>query len=195
MDTALARQAAEGWLERFGLTDRATERVERLSHGSQQRVQLAAALLHDPELLVLDEPFSGLDPLGVETMAGVLREKARAGAAVVFSSHQLDLVEDICEDVAIIHQGQVVLTGPLEQLRQGSPIRHLEIELEAGADQMLAAVEGVVASSTTGNRHRLVVKSDLDVKSLLARLDSAGPVLHFAYTGPSLTELFREAVT
>ena len=96
-----AHRAAEIWLARLGLRDRRTDRVQQLSLGDQQRVQLAAALVHDPDVLVLDEPFSGLDPVAVETLGEVLRERARAGAPVLFSSHQLDLVERLCDRVGI----------------------------------------------------------------------------------------------
>ena len=111
LEASAARAAAQKWLERLGLADRAEAKVEELSHGNQQRAQLAAALVHEPELLVLDEPFAGLDPLAVRTLAEVLRGEAARGAAVVFSSHQLELVEDICEDVVIIDHGQIVATG------------------------------------------------------------------------------------
>ncbi len=117
-----ARESAEKWLDRFGLGERIDDPVEALSHGNQQRVQLAAALVHDPELLVLDEPFGGLDPIAVDTMSEVLREQAAAGKAVVFSSHQLDLVEDLCEEVAIINAGRVVLSGNVERLKDSAPI-------------------------------------------------------------------------
>ncbi len=100
-----ANAAAARWLERMGLGDRAKSKLEELSHGNQQRVQLAVALAHDPELLVLDEPFSGLDPIGIATMTEVVQERAAAGVGVMFSSHQLDLVEDVCEDVVIIARG------------------------------------------------------------------------------------------
>lgn len=102
MTAPAAAAATAAWLERLALADRAGDPVETLSHGNQQRVQLATALVHDPDLLILDEPFSGLDPIGSKTMAGVLRERAAVGAAVLFSSHQLDVVEDLCDDVAII---------------------------------------------------------------------------------------------
>ncbi|MDA0184897.1 ATP-binding cassette domain-containing protein [Solirubrobacter phytolaccae] len=109
--------AATRWIERLGLTERAEDRVEQLSLGNQQRVQLAAALVHEPELLVLDEPFSGLDPVGVDVLSGVLLDYARTGVPVVFSSHQLDLVERLCEAVAIIKDGRLVASGTVEDLR------------------------------------------------------------------------------
>jgi len=109
--------AADRWIDRLGLTERAEDRVEQLSLGNQQRVQLAAALVHEPELLVLDEPFSGLDPVGVDVLSGVLLDYARTGVPVVFSSHQLDLVERLCEAVAIIKDGRLVASGAVEDLR------------------------------------------------------------------------------
>ena len=100
-----------------GIAERADDRVEELSLGNQQRVQLAAALVHEPELLVLDEPFSGLDPVGVDVLSGVLAEYAATGVPVVFSSHQLELVERLCEAVAIIKDGRLVASGTVEELR------------------------------------------------------------------------------
>jgi ABC-2 type transport system ATP-binding protein len=107
LDRYSAAATVERWLQRLGLAERAEEKVEALSHGNQQRVQLAAALAHDPDLLVLDEPFAGLDPLGVEALAAVIEELAEAGTAVIFSSHQLDLVQDVCRDVVVIEHGHV----------------------------------------------------------------------------------------
>jgi ABC-2 type transport system ATP-binding protein len=109
--------SADRWIDRLGLTERAGDRVEELSLGNQQRVQLAAALVHEPELLVLDEPFSGLDPVGVDVLSGVLLDYARTGVPVVFSSHQLELVERLCEAVAIIKDGRLVASGTVEALR------------------------------------------------------------------------------
>jgi ABC-2 type transport system ATP-binding protein len=112
-----ARRAADSWLERLGLGDRAHARVEELSQGNQQRVQLAAALVHRPDLLVLDEPFAGLDPIAGDVLADVLREEAARGVGVLFSSHQLEVVEQVCEAVAIIDHGRLVECGPLGELQ------------------------------------------------------------------------------
>ena len=112
-----ARAAAMSWLDQLGLADRSQDRLDTLSHGNQQRVQLAAALVHGPQVLVLDEPFSGLDPVGVGEMGAVLREAAARGATILFSSHQLELVEDLCVDVAIINGGVTVAHGDLATIR------------------------------------------------------------------------------
>jgi ABC-2 type transport system ATP-binding protein len=114
MDPAAAEAGADRWLATLGLEERAAEVVEALSLGNQQRVQLALALVHEPDLLVLDEPFSGLDPVGVDALSGALREEiARRGVPVIFSSHQLELVERLCDSVAIIAAGRIVEGGPL----------------------------------------------------------------------------------
>ncbi|HKI93500.1 MAG TPA: ATP-binding cassette domain-containing protein, partial [Gaiellaceae bacterium] len=126
-----ATAAARSWLERLGLSDREHTTVEKLSHGNQQRVQLAAALVHEPDLLVLDEPFSGLDPLAVESLGEILRAEAARGAAVLFSSHQLDLVEDLCELVVIVDHGRVVASGTVDELA-ASGARRLVVRLEGG---------------------------------------------------------------
>ena len=125
------------WLERLGIADRGQDRVDALSHGNQQRVQLVAALVNEPDLLVLDEPFSGLDPIAMGAMADLLAEVAAAGASVLFSSHQLDLVEHLCEDVVIIDEGRVVLDGELAALRATVPYRFVDVRLpraESGLD-------------------------------------------------------------
>jgi ABC-2 type transport system ATP-binding protein len=188
-DAATAR-----WLERLGLGDRLKDKLEALSHGNQQRVQLGAALVHDPELLVLDEPFSGLDPIGIATMTEILRERAAAGVGVVFSSHQLDLVEDVCEDVVIIARGRIVAHGPIDDLRAASRRRHLEVEVEGAGASWLDGRGGATLVEQKGDLVRLLVPVDADLSGLLAAASAAGPVRRFAFQPPSLSELFMEAV-
>jgi ABC-2 type transport system ATP-binding protein len=200
MPRAAARAAARRWLEDLDLADRADGPVEALSQGNQQRVQLAAALLHEPTLLVLDEPFNGLDPIGAATMARVLRERAAAGTTVVFSSHQLDVVEDLCEDVVILDRGRVVLAGELQALQHASPHRVVELEVDAahadawtGLLAALGATPGPAGADTPTTRHRVVVGADVDVLRLLAGAEVGG-LRRFAYTTPSLGDLFAEAL-
>src|SRR5688572_2695866 len=138
-----ARPAADRWIERLGLTERAGDRVEQLSLGNQQRVQLAAAMVHEPELLGLDEPFSGLDPVGVDVLSAVLSDYAARGVPVVFSSHQLELVERLCEAVAIVKDGRLVASGRVEELRdREADGRRVRVEVQgAGEDWMPPGVE------------------------------------------------------
>ena len=191
---AEARSSAMGWLERFGLGDRIEDALESLSHGNQQRVQLAAAMVHDPDLLVLDEPFSGLDPIAVETMSSVLTEQAESGKAVVFSSHQLDLVEDLCEEVAIINEGAVVVRGRVRSLKDSAPIRHLELDLQGDVTSLLETLDGVQRIESRDGLFTVIVDAATDVRGFIARAEEAGRLRHFAYTTPSLSDLFREAV-
>jgi ABC-2 type transport system ATP-binding protein len=190
-----ARTRAGTWLERFGLADRAKSKLEDLSHGNQQRVQLATALVHDPELLVLDEPFSGLDPIGIATMSEVLRERAASGVGVVFSSHQLDLVEEVCEDVVIISRGRVVAEGAIEALRAASGRRHLEVEVAGSGGAWLTATNHHTVLEHSGDRVKVLVDEDVDLDALLAAAQAAGDVRRFSFEPPRLSELFMEAVT
>jgi ABC-2 type transport system ATP-binding protein len=192
-----ATAAANRLIERLGLEARAGDRVETLSLGNQQRVQLGVALVHDPEVLVLDEPFSGLDPVGVDVLSGVLQERARAGVPVVFSSHQLELVERLCEAVAIVNHGRVVATGAVEQLRErGRDGRHVRVHVAGDGDgRWLHAVPGaeLVEAGPRGVLVRL--RDDADPDRVLDAARSAGTVTHFSLERPTLSDLFRAAVT
>jgi ABC-2 type transport system ATP-binding protein len=189
-----ADAAALEWLGRLGLADRETAKLEELSHGNQQRAQLAAALVHEPELLVLDEPFAGLDPVAVQTLAGILRREAERGAAVLFSSHQLDLVEDICSDVAIVDHGRVVATGKLDALRRRSQRRQIELQLEGAPTQWTPHLAGVQLVERHDGSVRLYAERDVPPETVLAEAERAAQVVGFSYGPPSLTDLFLELV-
>lgn len=190
-----ADAAAARWLYRMGLGDRVKSKLEELSHGNQQRVQLAVALAHDPELLVLDEPFSGLDPIGIATMTDVVHERAAAGVGVLFSSHQLDLVEDVCEDVVIIARGRIVAAGAIDELKARSGRRHLEVEVVGSDGSWLDGDRSLSVLERDGDRVKLLVADDVDLDAMLSRVRAAGEVRTFAYQPPKLSELFMEAVT
>jgi ABC-2 type transport system ATP-binding protein len=186
-------RSVDMWLDRFGLAPRAGERLDALSHGNQQRVQLIAALVNEPELLILDEPFSGLDPLGMASMSELLADVAAAGATVLFSSHQLDLVEDICEDVVIIDAGRIVRAGDLEGLRAELPQRFAVVHYRGQAPDWsgLPAVELVHEGD---GESRLLVGDDADLAAVIARARCTTDLVSFAYQPPTLSELFRQAV-
>jgi ABC-2 type transport system ATP-binding protein len=189
-----AAAATDLWLERFGLADRKASKLEDLSHGNQQRVQLAVALVHSPELLVLDEPFSGLDPIGIATMSEILRERAAAGVGVLFSSHQLDLVEDLCEDVVIVSRGRIVAAGGIEELKAASGRRHLDVEVAGAGSSWLDGREDVVMLERRGDLVRLLVSDAVDLDQVLQAARKAGHVRRFSFGPPALSELFMEAV-
>ncbi|HUQ54896.1 ATP-binding cassette domain-containing protein [Lentzea sp.] len=192
MGTNEAHTSAENWIGRLGLRDRRTDEVQRLSLGNQQRVQLAAALVHEPDVLVLDEPFSGLDPVAVDVMSQVLREKASSGVPVVFSSHQLDLVERLCDRVGIVSAGAMVASGTVDELRSGGTSR---LVVESQATGWAATLGGVRVIEKNGTRCVLELADDVDDQVVLHAALAAGPVREFSRQRPSLAELFRNVVT
>jgi ABC-2 type transport system ATP-binding protein len=180
-------------VERLGLGDRAGEKLEKLSLGNQQRAQVAAALVHDPEVLVLDEPFSGLDPLAVEVMVDVLRERAGNGAPVLFSSHQLELVERLCDELVIIADGRIRAAGDRASLRDrhAAPRYELRVDTDAG---WLRDQPGVTLLELDGPRAVFDLAAGADDQDVLHAALRRGRVRAFGPVVPSLTEIFREVV-
>lgn len=197
MSPTQARTAMERWTDTLGIAERRGDEAISLSLGNQQRVQLAAALVHDASILVLDEPFSGLDPLAVDTMTAVLRERAAAGVPVLFSSHQLDLVERICDRVGIIKAGQMVAVGGIDELRDTEERRWL-ID-GPPPDEWLTRVDGARIISVAGSRTTVAVDASTDSQrtgqEILAAAMAAGLVREFAPVRPSLVDLYRDVVS
>jgi ABC-2 type transport system ATP-binding protein len=189
-----ADAAASRWIERLGIAERAEQRVEELSLGNQQRVQLAAALVHDPDMLILDEPFSGLDPIGTDVMSGVLHERAEAGAAVIFSSHQLELVERLCDSVAIINHGRIVAAGRVDALRSERSEPRLRVEVEGAADGWADELTGAEVVARDEQGVVLELREGADDQGILDAARRAGRVRRFQPAQPTLAELFREVV-
>jgi ABC-2 type transport system ATP-binding protein len=194
LDRAAATRAADEWVELLGLGARRGDAVEKLSLGNQQRVQLAAALVSRPEVLILDEPFSGLDPIGVDSLAEALLDQARAGVPVVFSSHQLDLVERLCDSVGILARGRMVATGTVDELRRRETGRLLRVVVPDAAQPWATAVPGVRIVSERAGDTVLELADGADDQAVLAAALRTGRVTHFAWQQPTLVELFREAV-
>lgn len=189
-----ARDNTRRLLERLELADRADDKLEELSLGNQQRAQIAAALVHEPIMLILDEPFSGLDPIAVETVLGVLRERAAAGVPVLFSSHQLSLVERLCDDLVIISRGAVTAKGGREELRARHGPKRFELVVDGDAGWLrdlpevrIVDLDGPRAVfEPTGNG-----RTDQQVLQAAMR---RGEVRSFSPVVPSLHEIFKEAV-
>ena len=194
LDGASATRAAGEWVERLGLGDRRGDAVEKLSLGNQQRVQLAAALVSRPEVLILDEPFSGLDPVGVDSLAEALQDQCRRGVPVVFSSHQLDLVERLCDSVGILARGSIVATGTVEELRHRESGRRLRVVVPDAAPGWAAGVPGVRTISERDGDTLLELDPGADDQAVLTAAVRTGRVIHFAPQRPTLVELFREVV-
>ena len=194
LSTPQAAAATNTWLERLDIVDRRNSKVETLSHGNQQRVQLMAALVHKPELLVLDEPLSGLDPTGIDAIGQVLVDQARAGCCVLFSSHQLDQVEDLCERVMIIDHGRLVVSGTVDELATSGP-RRLVVRVEGDRSAAWTRqLPGVTVSEIDGGAARLILEDSLDSDDVLRAAMQAGRVTQFSFERRRLSEVFREAL-
>ena len=194
MTPGAAQRSADVWMQCLGVDGRRDDEVQKLSLGNQQRVQMAAALAHDPEILILDEPFSGLDPVAVDVMSDVLRERADAGVPVIFSSHQLDLVERLCDRVGIVRAGAMVACGTVDELRAGGPVQLL-VDAPGARDGWADGLPGVTVRQHDATRTVLELTDGADDQRVLAAALATGPVHEFARRRPSLTELFRHVVS
>ena len=198
LSASAAKAAAERWTERLGLEGRRGDEVQSLSLGNQQRVQLAAALVSDPELLILDEPFSGLDPVAVDVMSQVLLERAAAGVPTLFSSHQLDVVERLCDRVVIIRSGRLVADGTIPELQATeTPRWRAVVEQAAGSPPVEAASLNLPAPAVElDDAGRLVITAaGADEQALLSTAQRLGTVRELGPVRHRLTEIFREVLT
>jgi ABC-2 type transport system ATP-binding protein len=191
LDPDRAGERTDKLLDRLGLAERATDVLEALSLGNQQRVQIAAALVHEPIALVLDEPFSGLDPLAVDAMVDLLREEVTPEVPVLFSSHQLDLVERLCDDLVVLSRGKVVAAGPVAQLAAGPTTTYrLVVDGDAG---WLRDVRGIRVRDVAGGTALFDVEEGALEQKILQEAITRGPVLEFGPERVALSDVFREA--
>ncbi|MDD7384030.1 MAG: ATP-binding cassette domain-containing protein [Actinomycetaceae bacterium] len=207
LDASSARAATTEWTQRLGIADRRDDEVQKLSLGNQQRVQLAAALVSNPQFLVLDEPFSGLDPVAVDVMSGVLQDAAAAGISTLFSSHQLDLVERLCNRVGIISHGKMVAEGTIDELRQTDTVTYAVAASATFSQLSAAAIQANVvlhpdplegsaeAPALQGvTRATFTLERGMDDQAVLRALLNAGSVHEFGPRRPHLTDLFKNVV-
>jgi len=191
----VARSRATDLLEVLEVVGDPKARMETLSLGNQQRVQLAAALVHRPDVLVLDEPFSGLDPVGVDVLAGVLRSEAsERDVPVVFSSHQLELVERLCDEVVLIDRGRVVARGTIAELRAMRARNLWRVHVPSAGDAWWDVVPGVTLAGRDDGAVVLELDGAADPQRLLDLARAEGDVVDFGPVRPTLSELFREVI-
>jgi ABC-2 type transport system ATP-binding protein len=194
LSRADALRAARALLEELGLGGRWSDRPDRLSGGLQQRLQLATALVHDPQVIVLDEPFAGLDPVAVEELSASLRARVRSGRTVLFSSHQLDLVQGLCESIVMLDAGRTVLMGRVADLRASSGGRQLRLNLGSTDRGWLARFPDVTVVADGAAGMRLQLPASTDPLAVLDAARSAGAVTDFGLDLPTLSQLFMAAV-
>ena len=190
---AVMRPSAERWLKRFELWEKRDGKVEELSKGNQQKVQLAGALLFDPELVILDEPGSGLDPVNVVLVRRLLQELAAEGKAILLSTHQMGEAEKLCDEIVLVHDGRVVKAGPLAEVKASGGRDAVHVEFEGDA-AFLAELPGVASARVDTNRAELRLEPGADAQEVLAAAVGRLRILRFEVVAPSLEEVFLEAV-
>jgi ABC-2 type transport system ATP-binding protein len=193
MTRAVARSRAAEWLDRFGLLDWARRKVEKLSKGMQQKVQFIASVLHEPDLLVLDEPFSGLDPVNQDLLKEIIRELKRKGAAVLLSSHQMNRVEELCDRIFLIHRGRRVLYGTLDEIKEAHG-EHLVYVRFRGNGASLACLAGVTIAQSEEGRASLVLGPDVTPDAYVRSLPDDVEILALHVDRPPLHDIFVRTI-
>ncbi len=191
---AEAARQVDRWIERLELGEYALRRVEQLSKGNQQKVQFAAAAASRPELCILDEPFTGLDPMNTLVMEQAFRTLAREGTTILFSSHNMDQVEALCDDVVLLHRSRVVLAGTLREVKRAARRQTVRLRVDSGDYSFLREFPGIRTQSAAGGAVEVAVPDTLDPNQLLARAMSAGTVTEYSLGEPSLREIYIEKV-
>ena len=187
-----ARRRALQWCERLQLTSWAHKKVEELSKGMQQKVQFIATLLHDPDLLIMDEPFAGLDPANAVMLKDILIEQKKRGKTILFSTHRMDQVERLCEAICLIDHGRAILEGDLKKIKASYGKNHVQMEFEG--DPHLERCELVESCNNYGNYVEVRLKPGADAQQLLHLAAERARISRFELLEPSLEEIFLDQV-
>ena len=191
-----AQQHLDEWLARFQITEYRNKKVEELSKGNQQKIQFLAAIMHDPLILIMDEPFSGLDPVNAIVHKDAFLEMQKRGKTIIFSTHQLEQVEELCEDVLIINKGRTVISGSVREVkrRHGRNVARLKLDNDAEA-LWLDTLAGVTVTKRRQDYIEMQIQADMNPNLIVeAALQHGGIISRFELTEPSLTDIFIEAV-
>lgn len=197
LSKAAAIKQLNEWLERFQITEYRKKKVEELSKGNQQKIQFLAAIVHDPTILIMDEPFSGLDPVNAIILKEAFLEMHRRGKTIIFSTHQLEQVEEMCEDVLIINKGQTVIAGSVRDVKRqhGRNVARLKLDNDPEA-LWLDTLEGIQVTKRRQDYIEMQLQADLNPNLIIeAALRNGGIISRFELTEPSLTDIFIEAVS
>ena len=194
LDQAEAARRADAWLDRVGLAEKAKSDTGDLSKGMQQKVQFAAAVIHDPDLIVLDEPFTGLDPINTRLLKDLILEQRDRGATVVLSTHLMEQVEALCESICLIHRGQPVLDGVVADIRAGYGRNTVAVEYEADGAAPLTDLPGVRRGEDTGQEARLELDAGTDPQAVIRAVVDRVAVRSVRLEHPSLEDIYLERV-
>jgi ABC-2 type transport system ATP-binding protein len=184
------------WLDRFEISQNRRKKLEELSKGNQQKIQFLAAILHDPEILILDEPFSGLDPVNTEQLKSAFLDLHRAGKTIIFSTHQMDTVEEMCQNIVLINKGQTLLYGEVARIKAQSGRAFLKVALGNGHNpDWMGSLPGVTPVRRRADYLELEIAAPATPEDLLRRLVEKGePVTRFELAAPSLHDIFVEKI-
>lgn len=192
--TKEAKKAIKYWFERLNVTEYGNSVAEQLSKGNQQKIQLISTLVHDPELIILDEPLSGLDPVNADLFKSVIYELIEKGKYIIMSSHQMEAIEEYCQEILILKDGKTVLQGNLNEIKKGYGRTNLAIKCQENIDELIK-VQGIRLVSRTANGYEFKISSDEEAYSMLDKIIKAKAGLDkFEIREPSLHEIFIEKV-
>jgi ABC-2 type transport system ATP-binding protein len=181
------------WLERLDLAQWRNQKVDTLSKGMQQKIQFAATFIFEPDLVILDEPFAGLDPLNIELLREIILTESKRGTTILFSTHMLAEAEQICDAICLIEGGEKILDGTLDEIRRDFPLHSIQLAYADGS-QPPATIAGVTQQNFEAGVWRLTLQEGSDPQQLLGELAQAGPLSLFSANRPSLSEIFLTAV-
>lgn len=187
------KKAIDYWLDRFQITEHRDKKIESLSKGNQQKVQLLASMIHEPQLLILDEPFSGLDPVNVELLKKAVIDLNQQGTTIIFSSHRMEHIEELCDDVCILNRGQMVVQGPLQQVKRESGNQRVIVDADYDL-QDLATLPGVLEMKITPKGTLFIIENEQAAHHIYHELQTRGFVRRFEILDPTIQEIFIEKV-
>ena len=193
MKTKSINQAIAYWLERFDIEQNREKKIEALSKGNQQKIQLLASMLHRPELLILDEPFSGLDPVNVELLKSAVNDLNKEGTTIIYSSHRMEHVEELCDDVCILNRGELVVSGPIDEVKANHGNKKVIIETDKAMDD-LKNIDGVIEYNQTKRNIELMIDEEATAEIIYNQVIQYGYVRRFQVVEPSLNEIFIDKV-
>ena len=196
LDAATALKRSHAWCERMEITEAIPKKTEELSKGMQQKIQFIAALLHEPDLIIMDEPFSGLDPVNATLLQDTLVDLRKEGKAILFSTHRMDQVEKLCDNIALISGGKLVLSGGMREVKSRYPRNRVQITFE-GSDAFLqhpAIAEAKNYSGQAEIKLRPSADNEADAQAILAQAITMARISRFEVMEPTLEEIFIEAV-
>lgn len=186
-----AQNALKEWLERFQVPQYLDKKIEELSKGNQQKIQFIASVIHKPKLLILDEPFSGLDPVNVEMMKGAVKDLANEGTSIVFSSHRMDHVEELCEHLCMMQHGKPILHGNLREIKRSFGKKNLKVQADFDVS-FIESIPGVVGAKYYADTGLYQIENEDVSQRILEELQGKGFVRKFELDEPSLNDIFIE---